>query len=135
MSSSQGWQVDLLEVAQKCVYCGYCSLCPTFKELKWENYHPRGILDQIKLYYSERIKDNLKNDVSKSLFDAIFACTMCKACENICIVDLPLLKVWEQVKLKIRSGFPLSPTGLAGMTSGEGKIYRPKKACVCPQVC
>ena len=98
MSSSQEWQVDVLDVAQKCVYCGYCSLCPTFKELKWENYHPRGILEQIKLYYSEGLKENQKADVSKSLFEAIFACTMCKACENVCIVDLPLLKVWEQIR-------------------------------------
>ncbi len=92
------WQVDVLEFAQKCVYCGYCSICPTYKELKWENYHPRGIIDQIKLYFTEGTKDDLQKDVSKSLFEAIFACTMCKACENICIVDLPLLKIWEQVR-------------------------------------
>ena len=98
MSSSTDWHVDLLEIAQKCVYCGYCSLCPTFKELKWETYQPRGILEQIRMYFSEGIKEEKKVEVSKTLFEAIFACTMCKACENICLVDLPLLKVWEQVR-------------------------------------
>ena len=98
MSIPNGWQVDITDVTQQCVYCGYCSVCPTFKELKWETYHPRGILEQIKLYYSADIKEELKIDVSKSLFDAIFSCTMCKACENICIVDIPLLTIWEQVR-------------------------------------
>ena len=98
MSSPQGWQVDVLDVAQKCVYCGYCSLCPTYKELKWEVYHPRGILDQIKLYYSEEVKDKLKNEVAKQLFESVFLCTVCRACEDICIVDLPLLKIWEQIR-------------------------------------
>ena len=98
MSSPAEWHVDLLEIAQKCVYCGYCSLCPTFKELKWETYHPIGILEQIRMYFSEGVKESVQVEVSKSLFEAIFACTMCKACENICLVDLPLLKVWEQVR-------------------------------------
>jgi len=98
MSSPQSWQVDVLEVAQKCVYCGYCSICPTYKELKWEVYHPRGILDQIKLYFSEGTKDKVKTEVSKQLFESVFQCTVCRACEDICVVDLPLLKVWEQVR-------------------------------------
>ncbi len=98
MSSSTDWQVDVLEYAQKCIYCGYCSLCPTYKELKWEIYHPRGILEQIKLYFDEGTKEKTKLEASKTLFDAIFACTMCKACENICLVDIPLLKIWEQVR-------------------------------------
>lgn len=94
MNSAHLHEVDILEIAQKCVYCGYCSVCPTFKELNWESNHPRGILEQIKMYYNEKYT----KDVSKSLFDAIFSCTMCKACENICIVDLPLLQVWEQIR-------------------------------------
>ena len=94
MNSAHLHEVDILEIAQKCVYCGYCSVCPTFKELNWESNHPRSILEQIKMYYNEKYT----KDVSKSLFDAIFSCTMCKACENICIVDLPLLQVWEQIR-------------------------------------
>lgn len=98
MSSLTDWHVDVLEYAQKCIYCGYCSLCPTYKELKWETNHPRGILEQIKLYFSEGTKENVKLEVSKTLFEAVFACTMCKACENICLVDIPLIKIWEQVR-------------------------------------
>ncbi|MHA1405874.1 MAG: (Fe-S)-binding protein [Candidatus Heimdallarchaeaceae archaeon] len=98
MSSSPSWQVDVLEYAQKCIYCGYCSVCPTYKELKWENNHPRGIIEQIKLYYFEGTKEELKIEVSKQLFNSVFSCTMCHACEDICIVDIPLLKIWEQVR-------------------------------------
>lgn len=98
MSSANEWQIDILEAVQQCVYCGYCAVCPTFRELKWETYHPRGILDQIKMYYLETTKEELKGEISKSLFDSIFACTMCKACENICIADIPLLKIWEQIR-------------------------------------
>ncbi len=98
MNSSTDWHVDILEFAQKCIYCGYCSLCPTYKELKWETNHPRGILEQIKLYYAEDTKENVKLETSRMLFEAIFACTMCKACENICLVDIPLVKIWEQVR-------------------------------------
>ncbi|MHA1685771.1 MAG: (Fe-S)-binding protein, partial [Candidatus Heimdallarchaeaceae archaeon] len=32
------------------------------------------------------------------LFDAVFSCTMCKACENICPVELPLLDIWKLIR-------------------------------------
>jgi len=87
-------QMELIELANKCVYCGYCSICPTYQEKNWEYYHPRGILELIKLYSDPKYKSQAED----YLFDAVFACTMCKACEDICVVNLPLLAMWEQIR-------------------------------------
>ncbi|MHA1400122.1 MAG: (Fe-S)-binding protein [Candidatus Heimdallarchaeaceae archaeon] len=85
---------SLLEYVQKCVYCGYCSVCPTYKELGWETNHPRSILDQIKSYLLE----DLSRDAEKTLFDSVFSCTLCGACQNICIVDIPIIDIWILIR-------------------------------------
>ena len=38
MNSAHLHEVDILEIAQKCVYCGYCSVCPTFKEWSTDSF-------------------------------------------------------------------------------------------------
>ncbi len=86
--------LSLKEIVQQCISCGYCGICPTYMELGSEQYHPRGRLKQVGMYLDN--PDN--NEISRSLFDAVFACTMCSACQNICMVDLPLIRVWEDIR-------------------------------------
>ncbi len=94
MNSDDSPYSRILDYTQKCVYCGYCSICPTYRELGWETNHPRGILEQIRSY----IEDDLSREAEKTLFNAVFDCTLCGACENICIVDIPLIDIWLEIR-------------------------------------
>ncbi len=94
MSKASKELSDFEEVTKSCIYCGYCGVCPTYKELKWESYHPRSKLKLLEMYLNDKNNANL----SKSLFDAVFACSMCSACEAVCPVELPLVRVWEAVR-------------------------------------
>ncbi|MEM4331099.1 MAG: (Fe-S)-binding protein [Candidatus Pacearchaeota archaeon] len=78
------------ELLETCIKCGMCkSLCPVFKVLKEEEYSPRG--------HSILITEKI---LSKSFFK----CTMCKACEYKCPLNLKIcdaiLKVRESMSLK-----------------------------------
>jgi glycolate oxidase iron-sulfur subunit len=67
---------EVIEICEKCIRCGLCKeLCPVFRVLKEEQYSPRGHA----ILLSNKIYD-------KILFD----CTLCKACEEKCPLNLKL---------------------------------------------
>jgi len=68
--------------AKKCTECGLCkNSCPAYKALKRETISPRG--------KAMLIKEDVKDEV-------FYACTLCKACEANCPLNLDLgLKEWR----------------------------------------
>ena len=68
--------------AKKCTDCGLCkNSCPASKALKRETISPRG--------KAMLIKEDVKDEV-------FYACTLCKACEANCPLNLDLgLKEWR----------------------------------------
>jgi glycolate oxidase iron-sulfur subunit len=67
---------EATEIIQNCIKCGMCkSLCPVFKSLKEEDVSPRG--------HSILIKEKIINEL-------LFQCTLCKACEQKCPLNLKI---------------------------------------------
>ena len=67
---------EIKDIVEKCFRCGRCkSLCPVLRAMREEQYSPRGkaiILD---------------NDFFEKI---VYDCTLCKACEEQCPLDLKL---------------------------------------------
>lgn len=73
---------ECIAILEKCIKCGMCkSLCPVFKVLKEEEISPRG----------HSISLN-----NKKITEAVFQCTLCKACEQKCPLNL---KICDAIKL------------------------------------
>jgi len=67
---------EVSEIINQCVKCGMCkSLCPVFKIIRQEDISPRGHT----IILTEKI-------INKSLYE----CTLCKACEEKCPLDLKI---------------------------------------------
>jgi len=101
-----------LEDMYACLQCGYCnSVCPVYKETKWESLTPRGkvfllkhlttkdsLIDKI---LGKKITDYLTGRGKISLEEAmekIFTCTLCGRCETICHVDIDFHKYWLEIR-------------------------------------
>ena len=81
---------EVSEAVRPCIKCGMCkSLCPVFKTIREESVSPRG-------------KAILLSD--KTLDKIFFQCTLCKACEEKCPLNL---KICDAVK-KAREALVLS---------------------------
>lgn len=69
---------EIKEVVERCIRCGLCKpLCPVLKVMREEQYSPRG---------KAIILDN--DAIEKIVYD----CTLCKACEKQCPLNLKLCK-------------------------------------------
>ncbi len=67
---------EINEILSLCIKCGMCkSLCPVFKVLREESVSPRGKA----ILLNEGILDKI-----------VFQCTLCKACEEKCPLDLKI---------------------------------------------
>ncbi|MBM3234453.1 (Fe-S)-binding protein [Candidatus Pacearchaeota archaeon] len=82
---------EVEEIVSKCIKCGMCkSLCPVFKIMREETLSPRGkaiILD-------------------KKVYDKIiYECSLCKACEEKCPLNLKLCDALKKArKVLVESG-------------------------------
>jgi glycolate oxidase iron-sulfur subunit len=67
---------EVIEIVEKCIKCGLCKeLCPVFKVIREEQHSPRGHA----ILLSEKIYEDL-----------VFDCTLCKACEEKCPLNLKI---------------------------------------------
>jgi len=67
---------EIIEIMEKCIKCGLCKeLCPVFKLIREEQYSPRGHA----ILLSNKIFDKI-----------VFDCSLCKACEEKCPLDLKI---------------------------------------------
>ena len=82
------------ETINQCTECGQCKgLCPVFKSMRMEHVSPRGHATIL----SEKI-----------IRESLFLCTMCKACEQQCPMNL---KVCDAIA-KAREALALRDQGL-----------------------
>jgi len=72
---------EIQEILEPCMKCGLCkSFCPVFKILREESSSPRG--------HSILLSEKTINKI-------VFECTLCKACEQKCPLDL---KICDAIK-------------------------------------
>ncbi|AGK61614.1 Fe-S oxidoreductase [Archaeoglobus sulfaticallidus PM70-1] len=78
-----------------CAQCNYCRVCPAYQIDGWESVSPRG-----KLYLMKAFLKN-KLEMNTNVLKDFFKCTTCGLCENVCQTDIPLLKLWEEMRTNI----------------------------------
>ncbi len=91
------------ELAQ-CQMCGYCiDVCEAHRQTPWESVTARG-----KIYYLNQLDktgfgalDTLlrrKVTLSPEFVDAMYKCTGCGNCEEICHAKIKLVDLWEKIR-------------------------------------
>jgi len=80
------------EIVEKCIKCGYCNVCPTYKIEGWESVSPRGKIQIIEQILNGEV--NLDPKVVKDFFK----CSVCGLCEVVCQADLKLIDLWESIR-------------------------------------
>ena len=81
---SQNAAEEAKEIVEKCINCGMCkALCPVFSVMLEEALSPRGkaIL--------------LNSDVYDKI---LYECTLCKACEQKCPLDIKLCEAFRKAR-------------------------------------
>ncbi|MFX1514339.1 MAG: (Fe-S)-binding protein [Promethearchaeota archaeon] len=84
-----------MSILEKCVQCGSClPACPLFRLTKLESLSPRG-----KLYYM-MVKKNMSisSEIENQFNNALFACTHCGACSEVCDSDVDILELFLENK-------------------------------------
>lgn len=89
-----------------CAQCGYCrDVCTVFDPIPWESNSPRGKYFLLNQY----IKGKIPMDAE--LGRALFPCTTCKKCENVCQIKAKNADHWVTLRQTfIKNG--LQNTGL-----------------------
>ncbi len=73
---SDNLKQEVKEIVEKCFRCGRCkSLCPVLRIMREEQYSPRGQAIILDNGFFEKL---------------VYSCTLCKACEKQCPLDLKL---------------------------------------------
>ncbi len=82
---------EIKEIVQQCIRCGMCKeLCPVLKILREEQFSPRGKAIILDNQFFEKI---------------IYDCTLCKACEVKCPLNLKLCDAFIKArKILVASG-------------------------------
>lgn len=76
---------EIIEILEKCIKCGLCKeLCPVFYVLREEQSSPRGHA----ILLSNKIFDKI-----------VFDCTLCKACEQKCPLNLEICRAIKKARL------------------------------------
>jgi Fe-S oxidoreductase len=120
--------VDVSEIeldSYACLQCGYCKgTCPAYDMFGWESDSPRGKMFYIKRLLERSVLDKNPKEMDPSFFEALYHCTSCGACDEVCHVDIKLSDVWEEVKEEfVRRGFEPLP----GHRELAKRIYDPEK--------
>ena len=82
--------------------CGYCvPTCPPYQEIFWEDSTPKGKVFYMRQYDGRSILDWLMRTrpvIDERFAKAVYECTSCGMCEEVCMVDIPFTHLWDQVK-------------------------------------
>jgi len=85
-----------------CTMCGHCvPTCPPYREILWEDATPRGKVFFMRQYEGRSILDLLMRrqpKIDEEFAKAVYECTSCGMCEEVCMVDIPFTRLWDQVK-------------------------------------
>jgi len=81
---SENLKQEVKEIVERCFRCGRCkSLCPVLRIMREEQYSPRGKAIILDNGFIEKI---------------VYSCTLCKACEKQCPLDLKLCTVFIKAR-------------------------------------
>ncbi|MHA2226329.1 MAG: (Fe-S)-binding protein [Candidatus Hodarchaeales archaeon] len=90
-----------------CAYCAYCvnnnAACPTFLSVHHEIVTGRGKMITARNLAQGLLKEKEGLD---ALAEGLFQCTFCGACEQECLVDIPLTEVYTELKGLIQDRLP-----------------------------
>jgi Fe-S oxidoreductase len=85
-----------------CLQCGYCiRTCDTWGQTPWESVTPRG-----KIFYLNQLAKRTAIDrmlgrkvkLDDEFVDALFKCTGCAQCWQVCHVSIEFAEFWEKVR-------------------------------------
>ncbi|MCK4848437.1 MAG: (Fe-S)-binding protein [Candidatus Heimdallarchaeota archaeon] len=90
-----------------CAYCAYCvdnqASCPTYLSVFHEIVTGRGKMITARNLAQGQISSEEGLD---ALRDGLFQCTFCGACEKACLVNIPLTKVYSELKTLVQDRLP-----------------------------
>src|SRR5436190_620312 len=93
------------EDVHACTMCGYCvPVCPAYQEAGWEGASPRGRIFALRQYEMRGPLDLLLRRHVKpgeEFARNSWECTGCGACEEVCPVDIPFDRLWDDVKARM----------------------------------
>ena len=94
---------DLQTYAYTCAQCSFCQVgngaCPTYKVKRRDSYSGKGKMLLTRALMQGRIKPS---EGLEGLKDAIFGCTLCGGCEEICQVDIPFVKIYQVMRSEFK---------------------------------
>src|SRR5438552_3968133 len=101
---------SIQEDVHACTMCGYCvPVCPAYQEAGWEGASPRGRIFALRQYEMRGPLDLLLRRHVKpgeEFARNSWECTGCGACEEVCPVDIPFDRLWDDVKAwMVSSGY------------------------------
>lgn len=75
-------------MSEVCIKCAKCNpVCPIFLKDFDETYSPRGYLHLCELLKQGKIQK------TQEILSILKTCTLCKACEPLCPLDLPITQI------------------------------------------
>ena len=90
---------ELQDYAFTCAQCSFCQVghgaCPTYKVKRRDSYSGKGKMMLTRALMQGRIRPS---EGLEGLRDAIFGCTLCGGCEEICQVDIPFVKIYQVMR-------------------------------------
>ncbi|PWI47983.1 hypothetical protein CEE45_08775 [Candidatus Heimdallarchaeota archaeon B3_Heim] len=107
-----------------CAYCAYCvnneASCPTYHSVLHEIVTGRG-----KIITARNLAEGLidSEEGFDALRDGLFQCTFCGACQENCIVDIPLTKVYSELKTLVQDRLPRNTRKMFEDLDKEHNIY------------
>jgi len=85
-----------------CLQCGYCvRVCDTYAQEPWESVSPRGKVFYLKQLQNRTPMDAIlgrKVEVDDEFVEALYRCTGCAACWQVCHVSIEFAAFWEKVR-------------------------------------
>lgn len=98
-----------------CAQCSFCQVgngsCPTYKVKRRDSYSGKGKMVITRALMQGRLK---ASEGLEGLRDAVFGCTLCGGCEEICQVDIPFVKVYQLMRADfLRRGLWPEPLQMA----------------------
>lgn len=94
---------EAVKNSKTCARCNYCRVCPVYTVEGWESASPRGKLYIIKSLAEKEI------DLDARIVKELFKCTTCGSCEIICQVEIPLVNVWESLRIHLNANGYILP--------------------------
>ena len=121
----------------QCQMCGYCiDVCEAHRQTPWESVTARG-----KIYYLNQLdkrgfgaEDKLlgrKVTISPEFVQAMYMCTGCGNCEEVCHAKIKLVDLWETVRAwLVQEGYGPMPVhkGIAAKIAKTGNSFGEPKS-------